>query len=336
MATIKEIAEHVHLSQAAVSRALRNDETLSIAPETRARILTVAAELGYVRPKSTATAENEKCIAIVHKYQTFRNQIDSSYYFTVRSGIEDVCAKSKIKYNFIAIEDLGQKGIDADGIILIGNYTREQYSSLLPAFQNLPVVVIGIVAYYRNRYDHVSYSNYESVSIALEHLFENGHTKIGYLGVEEAPGTHFFGSRKDAFVSIMREKGEFHPEWLLENDHGNDRVERGCDLAKKLIKLPKLPTAIFCANDPVALGAINGLMECGVKVPDDISIVAHDGSYATQYSFPPLTTVNVHPYHLGTEAVSLLSQRMNKTIKYSRELFIYPTLIKRSSVKNIK
>lgn len=336
MVTIKEIAQRVHLSPAAVSRALRNDETLSIAPETRARILTAAAELGYVRPEPAGAQKNERAITIIHKRQTFRNQIDSSYYFAVRSGIEDACAKARVRYNFVAIEDLEPRALRTDGIILVGNYTQEQYTALLPALGNLPAVAAGIVTYYRSRFDHVSYSNEESVALALRHLFENGHEKIGYLGVEEAPGTGAFGSRRDAFIRMMSARGAYRPEWLIESDHGTDRVERGCEMAKKLAALPELPTALFCANDPIALGAINGLLECGLRVPDDISIVAHDGSYPTQYSVPALTTVDVHPYQLGVESTGMLLGRIEKPLKYTRELLLYPTLIKRASVRDVR
>lgn len=337
MVTIKEIASKAGLSSATVSRALRNDETLSIAPDTRARIWAVAADLGYVRPKAVNADNTSKSITIVHKRQTFRNQIDSSYYFSVRSGIEDMCAKSKIRLSVVALEDMIPRSVDTDGIVLVGNYTKEQYNRMLPEFKNLPVVVVGIVAYYRNRFDHVTYSNRDSTGLALEYLFSKGHRKIGYLGIEEAPGTELFGSRRDAFISIMKQRGEFHPEWIMESDHGADRVERGYTMAKAMAKLPSLPTALFCANDPTALGAINGFIECGIQVPEDISIVAHDGCYPTQHSIPPLTTVDVHPYQLGTEAVRLLLHRFNKKIpKISQQLFLYPTLIERASVRDIR
>lgn len=336
MATIKEIAAKAGVSPAAVSRALRNDETLSLSPETRAHIWAVASELGYVRPISTSKEKSDRSITIVHKRQTFRNQIDSSYYFSVRSGIEDMCAKARIKLSVIAMEDMHPKSIDSDGIVLVGNYTLPQYNAMLPAFRNLPVSIVGIVAHYRSRFDHITYSNYDSTSLALDYLFQNGHKKIGYLGIEEAPDTELFGSRRDAFISIMRKKGILRPEWIMESDHGVDRVEQGYIMAKKLVQLSSRPTAVFCANDPIALGALNGFMECGLQVPDDISIVAHDGSYPTQHSIPPLTTVDVHPYQLGVEAVRMLQQHFeNKVPKISRQLLLYPTLIERSSVKQL-
>ena len=263
MVTIKEIAAKAHLSTAAVSRALRNDETLSITPETRAHIWAVATELGYTRPAkaSAPSSAAERSITIVHKQQTFRNQIDSSYYFAVRSGIEDMCAKARVRLSVAPIEDLSPKTLVADGIVLVGNYTQAQFDALLPLAKSRPVAVVGIVAYRRDRVDQISYDNRDSVSLALSHLLEKGHRRIGYLGVKEASGTELFGSRKDAFTEIIRRYGEFHPEWILESDHGSDRVERGYSMAKALVALSELPTAIFCDNDPIALGAINGFAE---------------------------------------------------------------------------
>lgn len=99
-------------------------------------------------------------------------------------------------------------------------------------------------------------------------------------------------------------------------------------MAKKLAALPELPTALFCANDPHCAGRHQRLYECGIRaVPGHLDCGAR--RLYPQYSFPPLTTVDVH-YQLGSEAMELLLRRMNKTIKYARELFLYPTLIVRS------
>lgn len=337
MVTIKSIAEKLNLSSATVSRALRNDETLSIAPDTRARILTAAEEMGYVRPLSkTAVTPSEKRLLVIHKYQTFRNQIDSSYYFAIRSGIEDACAKQKIRCTFLAIEDLPASLDPTDGILVVGNYTKDQFDSLLGLYKNIPIVTIGIVSYYPERIDQVTYSNYDSVTLGMNFLFQNGHTKIAYLGVQEAPGAEKFGSRKQCFIDLMREKNLLKEEWIHEIDHGRDRVERGFTLMKSLLqKKAPLPTAFFCANDPIALGAMNALLESGFRIPDDISILSHDGSFPTQYSFPPLTTVDVHPYQLGLEGVSVLLNRMEEPQRVARRIHLYPELIVRGSVQDI-
>lgn len=97
----------------------------------------------------------------------------------------------------------------------------------------------------------------------------------------------------------------------------------------------ELPTAIFCANDPIALGALNALHEAGIDVPGQISIVAHDGSYPTQYSTPPLSTIDVHPFQMGTEALNVLLERMNNERSVSKKVMFYPELIERASVRKI-
>lgn len=337
MATIKEIANSLGLSSATVSRALRNDETLSILPETRAKIFMEAEKTGYkVKVKKENTVKKEIFITVVHKQQTFRNQIDSAYYFSVRAGIEDACAKNRITCTFATMDDERGYLPDTQGIIIVGNYLKEDFDRILSKCTGLPIVTVGIISYYPNVIDHVTHSNSESLQMALDYLFNNGHTKIGYLGIKEASGTSFFTSRKQKFIEILSARNCFRPEWVLESEHGRDRVEQGyITMNEWLARGGELPTAIFCANDPIALGALNALREAGIDVPSQISIIAHDGSYPTQYSVPPLSTIDVHPFQMGTEALDLLLERIHGGRTVSKKVLFFPELIERASVRRI-
>lgn len=332
MTTIKDIAEKLGLSSATVSRTLRNDESLAITPETRSRILTTAEEMGYVATRRRKASRNALSFLIIHKNSTFRNQIDSSYYFAVRSGIEFQCSKKHVLTTFVAFEELQDFHQHIDGILLIGNFEKKQYDAIMALYKTIPVTVVGLAAYYRNIIDQVSYRNYDSVYLALNHLLELGHKKIGYMGVVEASGIEMFGSRREAFIQIMRAHNLLKEEWIFEIDRGKDRVEQGYLLTKDIIaKSSGLPTAFFCANDPIALGSIKALTENNLRVPVDISIVAHDGSFPTQYSYPPLSTVDVHPYQLGVEGVSLLLSRIKEKGGPPKQLLLYPELVIRES-----
>lgn len=335
MATIKQIAESLNLSSATVSRALRNDETLAITPETKTRIFMAAEKMGYkAKVRKPQDVRKKYTLTILHKQQTFRNQIDSSYYFSVRAGIEDACAKSRTICNFVPMESLESLSIQTDGIIIVGNYPKSQFQQIVELFPEMPMVTVGIISYFPEKIDHITHSNYESLRLALDYFFENNYTDIGYLGVKEAPETEHFGSRRGYFEKIMTEHGCYHPEWVYESEHGRDRVERGYITMKEwLAKGESLPKALFCANDPIALGAVKALYEAGIRVPEDISIIAHDGSYPTQYSVPPLSTVDVHPYQLGYEAVKTLEERLINGRKLAKKVSFYPELIIRESVK---
>lgn len=337
MATIKDIAENLGLSSATVSRALRNDKTLSIQPETRARIFMEAEKLGYqLKSKRQSPEKKEFVITIIHKQQTFRNQIDSAYYFSVRTGIEDACTKNHITCTFATLETLDDSPVNTQGIIIVGNYQKEDFDSILKKYKGLPIVAVGIISYYPEKIDHITHSNAVSVTMALDHFFSCGHTKIGYLGIKEAPGTALFTSRREKFIEIMTEKGYFRPEWVWESERGKDRVERGYITMKTWIeKNEELPTALFCANDPVALGALKALYEAGISIPEQISIIGHDGSYPTQYSTPPLSTIDVHPFQLGYESLNVLLERITGGRTTAKKVCFYPELIERSSVKKL-
>lgn len=337
MATIKEIATNLGLSSATVSRALRNDETLSIQPETRAKIFMEAEKVGYkIKARKADSHRPEQIITVIHRQQTFRNQIDSAYYFSVRTGIEDACAQNGITCTFATLETLEDHTVNTQGIIIVGNYLKSDFDRILEKYGGLPMVSVGIISYYPEKIDHITHSNSVSVQIALDHLFKVGHTKIGYLGIREAPGTEQFTSRKEKFIEIMSENGCFRPEWVKESEHGRDRVERGYFTMQEWIAQHKeMPTAIFCANDPIALGALRALHEADIAVPEQISILAHDGSYPTQYSTPPLSTIDVHPFQLGFESLNVLVERLSGQRSITKSVVFYPELIQRSSVKKL-
>jgi LacI family transcriptional regulator len=169
----------------------------------------------------------------------------------------------------------------------------------------------------------------------LDYLFENGHKQIGYLGVEELTEIEPFGSRKQRFMSIMKGKNMFNPGWVHECEPGQNKLEHGYKMMQKWIGSKQtLPTAVFCANEPIAMGAIKALREANILVPENISVIGHDGSFPVDYSFPALTTVDVHPYQLGIEGVKLLRERLVDGRKIAKTVFLHPELVIRDSVKN--
>lgn len=335
MATIKEISENLGLSQATVSRALRKDKTLSISRETKTRIFAEAQKLGYTqKSRKEYNKKPKKNLLVLHKQQTFRNQIDSSYYFSVRSGVEEYCESHSITCEFATIETALDTSLDYDGVIVIGNYEQELFEKIFKKFGTLPLVSVGQLTYHPEKVIHITYSNYDTVNMALNYLLENGHTKIGYFGIRETYGIPSSNSRKEIFRQILSGRGYFRPEWVCESEHGKSRVDEGYKMMKNWIaqKIP-LPTAVFCANDPVALGVMKAAYEEGLEIPRDLSVISHDGSYPAKYTVPPLTTIDVHPFDLGYEAVEAMNQLFTKSKVLAKKIVFYPELRIRGSVK---
>ena len=103
----------------------------------------------------------------------------------------------------------------------------------------------------------------------------------------------------------------------------------------KILSQDNLPTAVFCCNDLMALGAISAIGEKGLRVPEDISIIGYDNIHASRFYSPPLTTVHQSKSRLGVQAVNLLFERINHKSDQKEKIEIYPELVVRKSVKKI-
>jgi len=332
VATIKDIAEKAGVSIATVSRALRNDPTLSISNETRFQILNVADELNYkVKIKNN---NHTLLIGLIFVDETFKNQIDAGYYFLMRNGIQSMCQLNKINYIYIQIENIKNCKPDIDGVIFVGNYTKDQYKKVITYFNTKNFVAIGSVVHYIEKVDHITYNRRMCIDMGLDYVFSAGHTKIGYLGHKDSIGTEKYSSRVEALWSILKEKGLMNDNWIYECDKGVDASYDS--MCNWLSKNEELPTIICCANDIATIGVVKAIYEKNLSVPNDISILSLDGSYMTQYSNPSITAIDVHSYELGQEAIKALLERINEKRTISKQVMLVPKIIERNSVKKYK
>lgn len=107
-------------------------------------------------------------------------------------------------------------------------------------------------------------------------------------------------------------------------------------MGKEVLNLKDRPTAIFCANDSLAIGCYKAIQEAALKVPDDISVVGFNDISMTKYLVPPLTTVHVPMDFMGEEAVNLLSERINTNREISMHVSVPAKLVIRESVSRRK
>lgn len=117
---------------------------------------------------------------------------------------------------------------------------------------------------------------------------------------------------------------------------GNWRPDSGYEFAKELMKLSDPPTAFFCGNDLIALGAYEAIREMGLKIPDDISVVGYDDQEIASYIQPSLSTIRLPYYRMGNQAVSQLIKIINdpeNTKPFQKKLL--GTVVRRDSIATI-
>ena len=333
MATIRDIAKAAGVSSATVSRILNNDETLSTALETKQRVLEIAKSLNYV--KKQRTVSNPSCTIGVLQWFSNQQEIEDNYYLLIRQGIEDYCVKHKI--NIIRTYKTDTNYMDAleqaDGILCIGKFSSAEVTTLQNKNKNLifldmPLTRPGITT--------ITLDFKQAVYSVMDFLcVELGHTKIGFLGGREylEDNSLFPDKRIRLFTEYCQKHDITYQPYVVE---GSFDVISGYEMMNELINKGDLPTALFAASDPIAIGALKSLAEHGLRVPEDISVVGFNDTNITNYTNPPLTTVNAPVYAMGMYGASIMDNMLCSKLPCSMNITLPCTITKRESCKSTR
>ncbi len=330
--TIKDVANIANVSITTVSRVFNGSEGVSA--KTRRRVLKVIKELGY-SPSAMASGLKtrlSKSIGIAVP------DTMGDFYGEVINGIESVATENE--YNLvislnhhIVREELSAvnffKAKKVDGAILVTTSGDDDYiRSLIDEGYN---IVLLDRDPHSLKVDIVKIDNFRGGYIATEYLLNLGHSAILFI-----QGVPYIDSSKERFNGYKRalkdNKIKFNPDIILSGDF---TVNSGYLSIKRYLEEHGLNfTAIFAANDQMAIGAIKALNDKGISVPDEVSIVGFDDSYISPYVIPPLTTIKQRREEMGKIATELLLDRINsrhKEEKTPRQIIIPVELIKRES-----
>ena len=294
-ATLKDVAERAGVSSAAASRILNNDASLSVPPETRQKVLDAAKALNY-RKKQKSTVKSAYTMGILQWFSSLQ-ELEDSYYLSIRQGIEDFCLSNCLnvirtfKSDLNCMESLAQ----ADGLICIGKFTADEVALFRELTDSLLLIDMPSPD---PETSSITLDFEQAVFEALEYLYRLGHRDIAYLGGLEylADGSLFPDSRRRAFAAYCEKRGITYLPYMKEEQFSS---ESGYRMMTELIDSGRLPSAVFAASDPIALGALNAAKEQGFKVPGDFSFIGFDDISLCRMSSPPLTTVHAPAYEMG-------------------------------------
>ncbi|MDO4941790.1 MAG: LacI family DNA-binding transcriptional regulator [Lachnospiraceae bacterium] len=310
MATLKDIANIAHVSPAAVSRILNHDDSLSVTPETREKVLTAAKELGY-KKKSKASAQKMKkmnsiTIGLLQWYSMFQ-ELEDPYYQNIRNGIESCCMNLNIKVIriFKTDQDYKKQLAQLDGLICVGKYSSDDIMN----FQKLTkhFIIVDMLSS-KISFNCIALDFKQAVYDIMDYLVSLGHKRIGYLGgIEQIGESIYFEQRKSFFIDYCtRYHLEYEP-YMIEEEFS---AESGFQMMNRLLEKDRIPTAVFAASDPIAIGAMRALHEAGLRIPKDISVVGFDNISVASYTNPPLTTIHAPAEMMGKTAVEFLYQKI--------------------------
>ncbi len=322
--TIKHIAEHLDLSVATVSRVLSKVDDPFISDSTRARVTSKANELGYV-PNRAARA------LVTGRTNTIELQLPPSDHFSSQISKAMIDILRERDYD-VVVHDLVpgpaiQGGIPvsralwpADGIISMAN------GSVIDSFlESQAANLVSIGAYFSERVDYVGLDLYPGTLDGVRHLIATGCRRIAYLGDRNADFRN--EARGIAYHQAMDEAG-LQCEYIL----GNDSTKLGAKRAVcEYIRQYGHPDGIFCHNDTRALGALRGLCDIGMRVPDDVKLIGCDGIEDTEYVNPSISTIVTPIDEMCELAWRFLQARMENPTAPKQQAMLRPAFVRRES-----
>lgn len=325
--TLEDIARALNISKMTVSRAINNHPEIS--KETRARILATAQKMNY-RPNQFARALMTKqsyLIGIVVP------DLMHSYFAEICRGIETHARPAGYQNLICSTDEEPRKEMDeieallsrTDGLIVASALSATEakfYKRLIS--DGAKIVLIDRVLD-GLRCSAVTTDDVQVGTLATEHLIKSEHRKIGHL---RGPEVSTALKRLQGYREAMS-KAKLKP---VVRDCGYTEAD-GYAAMKKWIAAGELPSAIFAANDPAAIGAMAAANEAGLKVPDDVAFVGAGSIHYGDMLRVPLTTVSWSKAEMGQAAARLLLELIEGK-KKSRTITVPPELLIRQSSGN--
>lgn len=329
MATIKEIAEKAQVSIGTVSRVLNYDETLSVNAATKNRILEIAEELDY-QPKNQKKRRKKLSLLLIN-YYSLEGEVEDPYYLSVRIAIER--RASQLDYKLTSVsrgDEFSTAGID--GILCLGAFSKEEIEEIDGLGK--PIIFVDSSPDY-TKYDSIAFDLEREATHMMEYLWDCGHRKIGFIGgndTEDAGHIEALDRRTVAYRKFMENHGLYRKEY---ERIGTFTSKTGFQLMNELMGLEDAPTAVFVANDSLAVGCINAVSRAGKRCPEDFSIVGFNDIMMAKYMVPPLTTMRLYMDFMGEKAVDVMADRIFTKRELPLQVILPAKLMIRESVRNL-
>ncbi|HSL70881.1 MAG TPA: LacI family DNA-binding transcriptional regulator [Longimicrobiales bacterium] len=325
--TIRDVARHAGVSVATVSRVL--NESGPVKEETRRRIGEIARQLRYT-PNSMARGLSTRRTSALG---VLLPEIYGDFFSELTRGI-DQAARREGYHLLVSSSHSDQVELEAalramrgrvDGLVLLAA-DLDVPGLLRHVPERLPVILLSADEQ-QAPHDTLIIDNYGGARAITEHLIALGHRRIGMiLGPDR---NHDARERLRGYHAALQGAGVAAEESLA--TAGDFTEVGGYRGAQRLLQVAPRPTALFAANDSMAIGALSALSEAGLDVPGDVAVVGFDDIQIAHYVSPPLTTVRVPIAALGARAVARVLQLLRGEPPGStREVIPTEVIIRRS------
>jgi LacI family transcriptional regulator, galactose operon repressor len=329
-ATMLDIAKDLNVSVVTVSKVLSNKGNISAA--TRERVLQRAKELNYQKNWIASSLVTRRTFTIGLLLPDFTHPFFGEIAKAVAEAVRPQGYHVIISYfeEDPVLERTEAESLLArqvDGLVVASAQPPEE-TALFHSIRNRKVPFILIDRPMDDvRSSFVGVDNVAIGKLATNHLLQQGCRRIAHL---RGPGVGIAARRLEGYCNAL-ERNKLTPFRVI--DAGYDDYT-GHEAMRKLLQENPLPDGVFCYNDPVAIGAMQAILEAGLRVPHDIAVVGAGNVHYSGVLAVPLTTVDQGTREIGTRAAELLLEQIDsKKALRPKKVLITPRLVVRESTK---
>lgn len=306
---LKDVAERAGVSVKTVSNVVNG--YLHVRPDTRARVEEAIAELNY-RPNLTARNLRMGRTGVIALAVP---ELDSPYFAELASHV--VAAAAELGWTVLVDQTGGGREQERAAATGIGDHVIDGLilsplaltADDLASLAGLPMVLLGERVDHGPA-DHVAIDNVSAAREITTHLIEIGRRRIAAIGTQATPEAASARLRLAGYVAALVDAGIGYDERLVAPAAAWRRAD-GAAAMRDLLASDVRPDAVFCFNDPLALGVLRALHEAGLRVPEDVAVAGFDDIEDSRFSVPTLSTIAPDKERIARLAVELLNGRIN-------------------------
>lgn len=336
--TSQDVASLAGVSRTTVSLVLNNVKGASIPPETRQKVYDAAKDLNYV-PNATAQAlatQRSRAIGLVMTRSPHHISSDT-FLPQILGGLLAVVRQHKFRLLIETVEEGNEEHVylelarakHIDGMILLTPRIDDKGLKKLEEV-GLPTVLIGSLE--ASHLSAVDVDNRAAAKKATQYLLDLGHSEIACI--PNAPASYAAAqTRVLGYKDALLDAGITPNENIIR--HADFDPKSGYEAMQALLASGESFSAVFVASDNVAMGVKSALLEAGLHIPNDISVIGFDDIPWAAYAHPPLTTIRLPAQQLASEACLLLLDLLKGTKPKEQKLTLDTELIIRQSCRRL-
>lgn len=311
--TIKDVAKEAGVSTATVSKVMNH--TGSISEETTKLVLDTMERLGYQPNLRARNFARQSTRVIAFATELNKNSaFEKPHIFEIMVGLQRVLSQKKYelrlvhvtKENATEILESMIAGKNIDGLVLhISIVTRDLEKKILK--ENFPHIVLGKPEY-NTQLCWIDNNNVLSGEMAAAYLYKQGYRKMAFIGgqKQDVGSLH----RLQGYKNVLENRRiKLKPEYI---EWGFSTSESGAYLMEKLLDLLEPPDCVICANNYLAVGAMNTLRNRNIHIPEELGLITFDSYPFSRITQPKMTTVDIDVYDMGKQAGEIILRKIRR------------------------